>query len=182
MRRARRTAGSRRWRGVLAGGGAASYRDDVITTEPFQAWCLVNGEWVEREDPVMTACDPQGGDVSAAMAGLGFEIWCRIGEDGTPPAPVTLAVYSREKPPLQFLLQLEGNAGNVVEHVFAETLPDAMNLLASWAPVAQASAVVELVRRLTADDAPARPAGPRRGVPRPAPPGAASVRIGRVRP
>lgn len=152
----------------------------MITTEPFHAWCLVNGEWQQREDPVMAACDPHGGDVCAAMAGLGFEVWCRIGEEGTPPAPVTLAVYSREKPPLQFLLQLEGNAGNVVEHVFAETLPDAMTLLASWAPVAQAGAVVELVRRLTADDG-LQP-GPRRGVPRPAPPGTASARIDRVRP
>ena len=154
----------------------------MITTEPFHAWCLVNGEWQEREDPVMAACDPQGGDVCAAMARLGFEIWCRIGEDGMPPAPVTLALYSRERPPLQFLLQLEGNAGNVVEHVFAETLPDAMSLLASWAPVAQAGAVVELVRRLTADDGePGGPPGPRRGVPRHAPFVPASVRIDRVR-
>jgi hypothetical protein len=139
----------------------------VIVMEPVPAWCLVNGEWTEREDPVMAACDPQGGDVYAAMAGLGFEAWCRIGDEGFGAAPLTLTVYSREKPPLQFLLQLEGNAGNVVEHVFAETLPDAMNLLAAWVPVAQAGALVELVRRLSADDGEdspplrARPAPPR---------------------
>jgi hypothetical protein len=126
--------------------------------EPVPAWCLVNGEWTEREDPVMAACDPQGGDVYAAMAGLGFEAWCRIGDEDFAATPITLAVYSREKPPLQFLLQLEGNAGNVVEHVFAETLPDAMNLLAAWAPVAQAGALLELVRRLSADDGKTSPA------------------------
>jgi hypothetical protein len=105
----------------------AAYRDAVI----IRAWCLVNGVWTEREDPVMARCDPRGGDVGAVVAGLGFEAWCRVGERD----PVTLTVFSREGPPLQFLLQLEGNAGNVVEHVFAETLPDAMELLARWAPL-----------------------------------------------
>lgn len=134
--------------------------------ERIPAWCLVNGEWTEREDPVMAACDPHGGDVYAAMAGLGFEAWCRIGDEGLAAAPLTLAVYSREKPPLQFLLQLEGNAGDVVEHVFAETLPDAMNLLAAWAPVAQAGALIELVRRFSEGDGEASP----ELRPRPAPP------------
>ncbi len=82
----------------------------------------------------MAVCDPYGGDVRAAMAALGFEAWCQVGR---PPSPVTLTLYSREAPPLQFLLQLEGNAGNVVEHVFAETLPDAMELLTRWAPIAR---------------------------------------------
>ena len=85
----------------------------------------------------MAVCDPYGGDVGAAMASLGYEIWCQIGVEDLPSVPISLAVYSREAPPLQFLLQLEGNAGNVVEHIFAETLPDAMELLARWAPIAR---------------------------------------------
>ncbi|MCO5993431.1 hypothetical protein [Actinoallomurus rhizosphaericola] len=144
----------------------------MIAMEPVPAWCLVNGEWIECEDPVMAACDPQGGDVYAAMAGLGFEAWCRIGDEGFAATPLTLTVYSREKPPLQFLLQLEGNAGNVVEHVFAETLPDAMNLLAAWAPVAQAGALVELARR-SGDGEPSPVLGPRLAPSRPFAPGAA---------
>jgi hypothetical protein len=124
----------------------------VIPTEPAPAWCLVKGEWLEREDPVMALCDPYGGDIAAAMASLGYEAWCQIGVDRLPAVPLALAMYSREAPPLQFLVQLEGNAGNVVEHVFAETLPDAMELLAKWVPIAQAGALVELVRRHT--DAP----------------------------
>ena len=83
----------------------------------------------------MAVCDPYGGDVRAAMTGLGYEVWCRLGVEDLPSVPVSMALYSREAPPLQFLLQLEGNAGNVVEHVFAETLPDAMELLARWAPI-----------------------------------------------
>jgi hypothetical protein len=110
----------------------------VITTEAVHTWCLVNGAWVEREDPVMAVCDPCGGDVDAAMAALGYEAWCQVGVGDLPSVPVSLTLYSREEPPLQFLLQLEGNAGNVVEHVFAETLPDAMELLARWAPLARA--------------------------------------------
>jgi hypothetical protein len=110
-----------------------------VITEPVRAWCLVNGVWVEREDPVMAVCDPYGGDVQAAMSGLGYEAWCEVGVGDRPPAPVSLALYSREAPPLQFLLQIEGNAGNVVEHVFAETLPDAMDLLAKWAPIVRAT-------------------------------------------
>jgi hypothetical protein len=109
----------------------------VITTEAVRAWCLVSGEWVEREDPVMAVCDPYGGDVRAAMASLGYEIWCQVGAEDLPSVPISMAVYSREAPPLQFLLQLEGNVGNVVEHIFAETLPDAMELLARWAPIAR---------------------------------------------
>ena len=85
----------------------------------------------------MAVCDPYGGDVGAAMAGLGYEIWCQVGVEDLPSVPISLAVYSREAPPLQFLLQLEGNAGNMVEHIFAETLPDAMELLARWAPIAR---------------------------------------------
>lgn len=104
-------------------------------TEAIRAWCLVNGSWVEREDPVMASCEPYGGDVRAAVANLGYEAWCQVGE--LPSVPVSLTLYSRETPPLQFLLQLEGNAGNVVEHVFAETLPDAMELLARWTPIAR---------------------------------------------
>jgi hypothetical protein len=119
-----------------ASGAAAAYRGAVITSAAVHAWCLVNGVWEEREDPVMAVCDPCGGDVGAAMTSLGYEAWCQIGVGERPPAPVSLALYSREAPPLQFLLQLEGNAGNVVEHVFAETLPDAMDLLARWVPVA----------------------------------------------
>lgn len=110
----------------------------MITTDPVRAWCLVNGEWVEREDPVMAVCDPYGGDVRAAMTGTGYEAWCQIGVEDLPSVPMSLTLYSREAPPLQFLLQLEGNAGNVVEHVFAETLPDAMELLARWAPIVRA--------------------------------------------
>jgi hypothetical protein len=117
----------------------------VITTDPVRAWCLVNGEWVEREDPVMAVCDPYGGDVRAAMTGLGYEAWCEVGVGEL--APVSLALYSREAPPLQFLLQLEGNAGNVVEHVFAETLPDAMELLARWAPIVRACALGDARRK-----------------------------------
>ena len=85
----------------------------------------------------MAVCDPCGGDVRAAMADLGYEAWCQVGVGDSPPVPISLALYSREEPPLQFLLQLEGNAGNVVEHIFAETLPDAMELLARWAPLAR---------------------------------------------
>lgn len=155
----------------------ASYRDDVIATETVPAWCLVNGEWTEREDPVMAACDPQGGDVYAAMAGLGFEAWCRIGEEGRP-APVTLSVYSREKPPLQFLLQMEGNAGDIVEHVFAETLPDAMNLLAAWAPIAQAGALVELLRRFSDDGDPSLAISRRRAFSPGSAPAATMDRVG----
>lgn len=121
-----------------------AYRDAVITSGPIRAWCLVNGVWAEREDPVMARCDPHGGDVGAAMAALGFEAWCQVGDRD----PVTLTVFSREGPPLQFLLQLEGNAGNVVEHVFAETLPDAMDLLARWSPAAQAGTLTHLLGRL----------------------------------
>jgi hypothetical protein len=124
----------------------------VITTEPVRAWCLVNGEWVEREDPVMAVCDPYGGDVHAAMADLGYEAWCQIGVDDLPSVPVSLALYSREAPPLQFLLQLEGNAGNVVEHVFAETLPDAMELLARWAPIVRAGTPAVRTRVLPSGD------------------------------
>jgi hypothetical protein len=124
----------------------------VITTEPVRAWCLVNGEWVEREDPVMAVCDPYGGDVHAAMTGLGYEAWCQIGVEDLPSVPVSLALYSREAPPLQFLLQLEGNAGNVVEHVFAETLPDAMELLARWAPIVRAGVPAARTRTLTRND------------------------------
>ena len=125
----------------------------------------------------MAACDPHGGDVYAAMTNLGYEAWCQVGVEDLPSVPLTLVLYSREAPPLQFLVQLEGNAGNVVEHVFAETLPDAMELLAKWAPIAQAGALVELTRQYDADEpagGAAHPARHRPTVTRPVPPGAES--------
>lgn len=100
----------------------------------------------------MALCDPYGGDVRAAMTGLGYEAWCQIGVGDLPSVPVSLALYSRETPPLQFLMQLEGNAGNVVEHVFAETLPDAMELLARWAPIVRAGVPAPRRRALGAED------------------------------
>lgn len=117
----------------------------------------------------MALCDPYGGDVGTAMTTLGYEVWCQVGGDGLPGVPLTLALYSREAPPLQYLVQLEGNAGNVVEHVFAETLPDAMELLAKWVPIAQAGALVDLVARRTGaevpHEAPARRTVTTHGVP-----------------
>jgi hypothetical protein len=124
----------------------------MVTTEPVRAWCLIRGEWVEREDPVMAACDPGGGDVYAAMTSLGYEAWCQVGVGDLPAVPVSLVLFSRETAPLQFLLQLEGNAGNVVEHVFAETLPDAMELLSKWGPLARTAARAERTRHYQADD------------------------------
>lgn len=120
---------------------------------------------MEREDPVMAVCDPYGGDVQAAMTGLGYEAWCEVGVGDR--SPVSLALYSRDAPPLQFLLQIEGNAGNVVEHVFAETLPDAMDLLARWTPIVRGAP--DDVAGRTRDTA----AGRRRDeMSRPAPPAA----------
>ena len=62
------------------------------------------------------------------------------------------------------------------------SLPDAMNLLAAWAPVAQAGALVELARRLAADDGEASPALRRTAPPQPfttgATPSTAMDRIG----
>ncbi len=128
----------------------------------------------------MALCDPYGGDIAAAMASLGYEAWCQVGVDRLPTVPLALAMYSREAPPLQFLVQLEGNAGNVVEHVFAETLPDAMELLAKWVPIAQAGALVELVRRQTDAEVEASHAPPsRRTVSVPDPGGATTMdRVG----
>jgi hypothetical protein len=125
----------------------------MVTTEPVHAWCLVRGEWVEREDPVMAACDPSGGDVYAALTSLGYEAWCQVGVGDLPPVPVSLMLFSRETAPLQFLIQLEGNAGNVVEHVFAETLPDAMDLLARWGPLARTTTRTEWPRHYLPDPA-----------------------------
>jgi hypothetical protein len=137
--------------------------------EVVHAWCLVNGSWVEREDPVMAGCDPYGGDVRTAVAALGYEVWCRVGE--LPLAPMSLTLYSREAPPLQYLLQLEGNAGDVVEHIFAESLPDAMELLARWTPVARCAYAGAGGPENLSGPPPADPRGP--VVPRPVSPAAA---------
>jgi hypothetical protein len=89
-------------------------------------------------------------DWDAGLHRLGWEQFSRTGRatvDGTGSgSPFHVVVFHRpyclEDP--QFLLELSGNTSEHDEQVFVEDLPSLMTLLASWAPVLQATALNHL--------------------------------------
>jgi hypothetical protein len=56
---------------------------------------------------------------------------------------VGIAVYSRTEAP-RFLIEVEGSSGSS-EHIYASQAHDALELLARYAPIAQAAAISSLV-------------------------------------
>lgn len=56
--------------------------------------------------------------------------------------------YLRRGSSPEFLLQIEGQPSGTIEHVYANSLPDAMELPARWAPAVQAADVTELMREV----------------------------------
>ena len=93
-------------------------------------------------------------DWDAGLARLGWFEFSRTGratQDSTGTgSPYHLLVlhrpHSLEDP--QFLIELSGNLGDSVEHVFAQDLAGLMTLLAAWAPVLQATALTNLAAAL----------------------------------
>ncbi len=111
--------------------------------------CLGADGWRRlTPDPLDAACEQTGGDVGAAFASLGYLPWSRTGIPGQGPVPLTFIVYCRSGDAPRFVLQAEGNTGWLIEHVYADDLPIAMQLLARWAPAAQALALVQLASAL----------------------------------
>ena len=114
-----------------------------------------NGVWSEEPDEFMrTWTTPIDHDEALRM--LGFSLWTRIGDPGGMDVPMTLTLYLRSQEP-QYLMEVEGNGGSI-PHVYARTLPDAMDLLAKWAPAVKAAAVTELIHQFNDTHGKHRPA------------------------
>lgn len=96
-------------------------------------------------------------DWDVGLRRLGWEEFSRTGRATQDPSgigsPFHLLVlhqpHSLEDP--QFLIELSGNLGDSVEHVFVQDLPSLFALLAAWAPVLQSTAMTNLAAALPTD-------------------------------
>src|ERR1035441_628843 len=102
-------------------------------------WHYEHGTWTETTFP-----DDEGegtGTWEAQRKHLGYEEHMGIGTD-TGMCAFTVNVYSRDQPP-RYLIELSDN--NLWEAVTAGTLPDALDLLARYAPIVTASEITSAV-------------------------------------
>jgi len=121
----------------------------------MQVMMFSGGQWQPADDAekaMQKACDEHGGMVGDALTTLGFEVWARIGADDFCAAPVALTVYFRHEKSPHFYIDIEGSASSSGNEVYAETLPDVMELLSLWAPMVQATSIAELIRLLRAGE------------------------------
>jgi hypothetical protein len=111
-----------------------------------RARCYTAEGWKQIPDPLRPGpTKPLPTQKSAAEAG--YQVWSYIGKSFKS-APIVLTVCfleGRRNNPLPempgFLVFVEGSFGDA-EHVYAEGLPELMDLLGKWLPLAQAAAVV----------------------------------------
>lgn len=106
------------------------------------------GQWGTGAD-VMIDAWREGEDITEVLKRLGYALFTTVGY-GAFPAGLGIAVYQREQSPA-FLIEVEGS-GDRSHHIYTETLPDVLELLARWTPIAQAGAVAMLTRALSEAD------------------------------
>lgn len=120
-------------------------------------WLYCGGVWHTIAGPPVPS---DAGDWMAAVAAAGYEAWLSTaspeGGDTIGYLPLVLRVFRRRDTP-RFLIDIDSEDG--YETVYAEGLPDLMDLLARWLPAVQGAAAAAFLGGL-ADGAPARPHDP----------------------
>lgn len=111
-----------------------------MRTVPYYA----AGAWTEIEDQCEAAFDAHDGDVENGLRSLGFRPWAEIGDSDAGLA--SIEVWARDDPDPRFVIFAAFSAD--ILHVCAATLPDAMDLLAQWAPICQAASATSLLQKL----------------------------------
>lgn len=117
---------------------------------PARVWLYEDGGWELADDPIAWSGEA-GEDVRAKYAEAGYsefsaaaaEPFLVLGlnsEDARPAAQFTLFVR-RERP--ECLIDIEGTVGST-RSVYAARLPDGLDLMARWAPIAQAGVLTAL--------------------------------------
>ncbi|MEV3925856.1 hypothetical protein [Actinomadura coerulea] len=109
----------------------------MTMTAPYYA----DGEWSSGTDLLLDLWE-DGEEITAPLKRLGYEPFTTIGYVDMPTG-VGIAVYSRIDAP-RFLIEVEG-ANGLSEHIYAAQSHDALELLARYAPIAQAAAISSLV-------------------------------------
>ena len=117
---------------------------------PARVWLYEDGGWELADDPVAWSGEA-GEDVRAKYAEAGYSEFSRTAavpflvlglnsQDAQPAAQFTLFVR-REHP--ECLIDIEGARGST-RSVYAARLPDGLDLMARWAPIAQAGVLTAL--------------------------------------
>jgi hypothetical protein len=124
---------------------------------PAKVWLYEDGRWELADDPITWSTD-EADDVHAKYAEAGYTEAARRDQpaegflvlglgtmDAKPAARLTLFVR-RERP--ECLIDIEGPAMST-RSVYAARLPDGLDLMAHWAPIAQAGILTALAADLT---------------------------------
>ncbi len=101
-----------------------------------------NGNWTTMEDPF------EDGVIEDQLVTMGFEPHFVIGDPGV---TMSVEVWKRAEETPHYYLSLSDAAR--VENVFAEELPDMLELLARWAPIVQAGIIADVLDDLKDEQA-----------------------------
>lgn len=113
--------------------------------EEDSAYCFAAGQWTPVADEFWQAW-PDGGGYEKAFEATGFKWWMQVGDPDGMVLPMTLAVYTRTKNTPHYMVFVEG-AGTDLKWIYAQDLPDVMDLLAKWMPTVQAAAISDTLRQ-----------------------------------
>jgi hypothetical protein len=134
-----------------------------------KVWLYEGGAWDLADDPI--SWDGQGSDVRGKYAAAGYSEL--PGKDAAPflilglhsedvGEAAQLVLFVRRTPP-QCLIEIEGSGGSC-RTVYATRLPEGLDLMARWAPIASAGMLTAIAKDLVqAVDAPIDSRGRRTG-------------------
>lgn len=104
-----------------------------------KSWALGDGKWGLIDDPVRLS---EGSTFAGAVRAAGYRRWLETGRSFEAPTGVT--VWMRKEAP-SYMVALWGS--EVSKMVFAQTFPDALELLSQVAPIMQTLSATRQVKQ-----------------------------------
>jgi len=126
--------------------------EDVSDDTAARAWLYEGGSWVLADDPVPQGSEP-GSDWREEYAAAGFVqpfLVLGLHSEDNDASAAQIVLYTRQGAP-QCMIEIEGRSGSY-HRVYAARLPDGLDLVARWAPMATAGALTPLARGLLRPD------------------------------
>ena len=126
--------------------------EDVSDDTAARAWLYEGGSWALADDPVPPDGEP-GSDWREEYAAAGFAhpfLVLGLHSEDNDASAAKIVLYTRQEAP-QCMIEIEGRSGTY-HRVYAARLPDGLDLVARWAPMATAGALTPLARGLLRPD------------------------------
>ena len=117
-----------------------------------QVWIYGAGTWRRAADPIEWR--DEDSDVEEKYAQVGYAefrgggAFIGLSQYGANEY-ASINLYVRNGQPPECLLSIEGTESAEIRTVYADTLPDGLDLLARWTPIVEAATLLSVLRRLS---------------------------------